>query len=117
MLVRRRARSRGWRALWAGARRGGRGRAAARVESWEASQVCESSNYCARAPLLGYRGARAPWKPAEWGRQPLSAWHAKLRPRVLFCVFDLSTLRPLASPLGPASAPARNCLGINELDL
>lgn len=49
-LVRRRARSRRWRALLAGARQGGGGRAAAQVAGWEASQVHASSSFSALPP-------------------------------------------------------------------
>lgn len=54
-LVRRRARSRDWRALFAGARRGRGGRAAAQVAGWEASQVCASSSSRARPPRFENR--------------------------------------------------------------
>ncbi|XP_032965910.1 uncharacterized protein LOC117024605 [Rhinolophus ferrumequinum] len=67
VLVRRRARSRGWRALRTCARQGGRGRATARVAGWEASQVPASSNAGAGPPPPRDLWARALLTPRSVG--------------------------------------------------
>lgn len=80
MLVRRRARSRGWRALMDGARGGVVGGAlGGLLSSPELKFVRPPSTACRP---LGAGGAGL----AEWGYQPPYVWHAIVRPRRL-CVF------------------------------
>lgn len=84
-LVRRRARSRGWRALRTAAQRGGRGRAVAGGAGLGGLQSWHELNGRARPPKFGDR--QTPVPTARVGGQRSNAWLVELRPRGPVCVF------------------------------